>query len=106
MPPQRGDLWWCELPAIARRPVVVLSHHPAIARRRLAIVAPCTRTIRGLPTEVVLEPGDGPLPYVTAVNLDAIENVSVAMLTDFIGRLTDERMRRLCDALAVAVDCR
>ncbi len=103
--PLRGELWWCEPPQIARRPVVVLSRDAAIPRLRRALVAPCTTTIRGLSSEVLLEPGEDPVPRVAAVNLDSIESVSVAILVDRIGRLSDVRMRQLCDALEVAVDC-
>ena len=104
--PQRGELWWCELPEIARRPVVVLSRDAAIPRLRRAIVAPCTTTVRGLPSEVVLEPASDPVPRVTAVNLDSVESVAVAVLVERLGRLSDQRMREICSALSVAVDCR
>jgi len=104
--PARGEVWWCELPAIGRRPVVVLSRDAAIPRLRRALVAPCTTTIRGLPSEVVVEPGEDPVPRRSAVNLDSIESVSVAVLVERLGRLGDGRMRELCAALAVAVDCR
>lgn len=104
-PPRRGELWWCEPPQIGRRPVVVLSRDAAIPRLRRALVAPCTTTIRGLSSEVLLEPGDDPIPRVAAVNLDSIESVSTAVLIESIGRLSDERMRQICDALEVAVDC-
>jgi mRNA interferase MazF len=103
--PMRGELWWCEPPQIGRRPVVVLSRDAAIPRLRRAIVAPCTTTVRGLSSEVLLEPGEDPVPRVTAVNLDSIESVSIAVLIDRVGRLSDERMRQICDALEVAVDC-
>ena len=69
------------------------------------MVAPCTTNIRGLPSEVVLEPGDDPIPRLSAVNLDSIESVSVAVLVERLGRLSDERMRQICQALEVAVDC-
>jgi mRNA interferase MazF len=105
MQPVRGELWWCEPPRIGRRPVVVLSRDAAIPRLRRALVAPCTTTVRGLSSEVVLEPGEEPVPRVTAVNLDSIESVSIAVLVDRIGRLSDERMRQICGALDVAVDC-
>ena len=69
------------------------------------MVAPCTTTIRGLASEVVLEPGEDPVPQLCAANLDSVESVSVAVLVDRIGRLADDRMDDLCTALAVAVDC-
>jgi mRNA interferase MazF len=40
------------------------------------------------------------------VNLDSVESVSVAVLVDRLGRLSDDRMREVCAALSVAVDCR
>jgi len=58
--PARGELWWCELADIGRRPVVVLSRDAAIPRLGRALIAPCTTTIRHIPSEVVLEPGDDP----------------------------------------------
>lgn len=102
----RGEIWWCELAGIGRRPVVVLSRDAAIPRRRRAVVAPCTTTIRGLPSEVVLEPQDDPIPRRSAVSLDSVENVSTGALVERVGRLADLRMQEICAALAVAVDCR
>ena len=103
--PARGELWWCELAEIGRRPVVVLSRDAVIPRHRRALVAPCTTTIRELPSEVVLEPGDDPVPRRSAVNLDSVESVSIAVLVSRLGRLADARMREICLALDVAVDC-
>jgi mRNA interferase MazF len=103
--PRRGEVWWCELAQIGRRPVVVLSRNAAIPRLHRALVAPCTTTIRGLHSEVILEPGSDPIPRRSAVNLDSVESVSVAVLVDRLGRLADTRMREICVALEVAVDC-
>jgi mRNA interferase MazF len=103
--PARGEVWWCELAETGRRPVVVLSRDAAIPRLGRAVVAPCTTTIRGLASEVVLEPSDDPVPRRSAVNLDSVESVSVAVLVDRLGRLGDARMRQICAALSVAVDC-
>jgi mRNA interferase MazF len=103
--PARGEVWWCELPEIGRRPVVVLSRDAVIPRHRRALVAPCTTTIRGLVSEVGLEPGEDPIPRRSAVNLDSVESVSVSVLVQRIGCLADTRMRQICAALAVAVDC-
>ena len=104
--PARGDLWWCELPEVGRRPVVVLSRDAAIPRLRRALIGPCTTTIRNIPTEVLLEPPDDPIPLVSVVNLDSVESVSVGTLVERLGRLSDDRMHEVCEALEVAVDCR
>ena len=103
--PMRGEVWWCEPPDIGRRPVVVLSRDAAIPRLRRVLVAPCTTTIRGLPSEVVLEPGEDPVGRRSAVNLDSVESVSLGVLMARIGRLSDTRMRQICSALEVAVEC-
>lgn len=102
--PARGEVWWCEVAEMGRRPVVVLSRDAVIPRHRRALVAPCTTTIRGLASEVVLEPGDDPVPLRSAVNLDSVESVSISVLVDRLGRLADTRMREICDALEIAVD--
>ena len=103
--PARGDVWWCALPEIGRRPVVVLSRDAAIPRLRRALIGPCTTTVRAIPTEVLLEPPDDPIPLVSVVNLDSVESVSVGTLVERLGRLSDERMREICEALQIAVDC-
>jgi mRNA interferase MazF len=104
--PARGDVWWCELPEVGRRPVVVLSRDAAIPRLRRALIGPCTTSIRGIPSEVPLEPTKDPIPRTSVVNLDSVESVSVGTLVERVGRLSDDRMRQVCDALAIAVACR
>ncbi len=103
--PSRGEVWWCELPDVGRRPVVVLSRDVAIPRLRRALIAPCTTTIRGLASEVLLEPGEDPVPRRCVANLDSVESVAAAVLVERIGRMSDNRLRQLCSALGVATDC-
>ena len=103
--PARGEVWWCELPEIERRPVVVLSRDAAIPRLRRALIGPCTTTIRGIPTEVRLEPTEDPISHISVVNLDSVESVSIGTLVERLGRLSDDRMREVCNALEVAVAC-
>jgi mRNA interferase MazF len=45
------------------------------------------------------------VPRTSVVNLDSVESVSTGTLVERLGRLSDERMRRICEALEVAVDC-
>lgn len=103
--PARGEVWWCELAEIGRRPVVVLSRDAAIPRLRRTLIGPCTTTIRGIPSEVALEPGEDPVPRSSVVNLDSVESVSLGTLVERLGRLGDERMREICAALEIAVAC-
>ena len=103
--PARGEVWWCELPDIGRRPVVVLSRDVTIPRLRRTLVAPCTTTVREIPSEVLLSPDVDPIPRRSAVNLDSVESASVAVLVERLGRLSDDRMAQVCAALEVAVAC-
>lgn len=103
--PLRGEVWWAEAPEVPRRPVIVLSRDAVVRGLRRALVSPCTTTVRGLPSEVGLDPERDPVPLSCVTALDAVESVSVGHLTERLGRLSDQRMRELCAALAVSVDC-
>ena len=103
--PARGEVWWCELAEIGRRPVVVLSRDAAIPRLRRTLIGPCTTTIRGIPSEVLLESGEDPVPRTSVVNLDSVESVSLGTLVERLGRLSDARMRQICEALEIALAC-
>ena len=103
--PRNAEVWWCETPEFSRRPVVVLSRDRAIDGRRRVIVAPCSTSVRGLVTEVLLEPGEDPVTEVCCVQLDGVTSASVAELTGRLGTLSPERSRSVCTALEAAVDC-
>ena len=103
--PRKGEVWWCETPELSRRPVVVLSRDRAINGRRRVIVAPCSTSVRGLATEVLLEPGEDPVTKVCCVQLDGVTSASVGELTGRLGTLSAERNRSVCAALEAAVDC-
>lgn len=106
MTPAHGELWWCEHPDIGRRPVLVLSRTVAVLARGRVVVAPCTTVHRGLPSEVELDPRTEPVPRACVVSTDSVEGVPAALLVERLGRLSDERVRAVCDALAVALGCR
>jgi len=61
--------------------------------------------MRGLPSEVRLEPREDPIPRTSVVNLDSVESVSVGTLVERIGRLSGLRMLEICAALEIAVGC-
>ena len=55
----RGEVWWYELADVGRRPGCILTRQAAIPVLNAVLVAPATRTIRGIPTEMRLGPEDG-----------------------------------------------
>ena len=103
--PARGEVWWSESPQFPRRPVVVMSRDGVISALRRPLVAPCTTSVRGLATEVELDPATDPVLRPCVVALDSAESVSVGFLTERIGSLDSARMSQICTALAVATGC-
>jgi mRNA-degrading endonuclease toxin of MazEF toxin-antitoxin module len=61
-------------------------------------------TIRGIPTELVLDEDDG-MPTRCAVSLDNLGDAWKATLTEHITTIGSIQMRVVCRALNVAVGC-
>jgi mRNA interferase MazF len=100
---RRGEIWWAELPAPARRrPVVLLSRDEAYAVRELVIVAPITTRIRRIATEVALGREDG-LPRACVANLDTITTIPKALLNHRLAALTPAKLAAVERALRFAV---
>jgi mRNA interferase MazF len=100
----RGEVWWIEHPDAGRRPACIVTRQGAIPVLNSVLVAPATRTVRGLPTEVRLGRGDG-MPDDCALSFDNLGVVPKALLTERIARLGPAKLAELCAALAVATGC-
>lgn len=102
-PTEHGELWEAVLDK--RRPVIVVSRDDVAGRRGSATVAAITRTIRGLPTEVVLDHRDG-LADVSAINCDDLKAIRKSTLERRLGRLSATKIELLDDALRFALQLR
>jgi mRNA interferase MazF len=100
----RGEIWWLEQPQAGRRPVCILTRQAAIPVLESVLVAPATRTVREIPSEVILDADDG-LPERCALSFDNLRTVRRALLTERITRLSPARLDETCRALAVAAGC-
>lgn len=100
----RGEVWWVEHPEVGRRPVCVLTRQAAITVLTSLLVAPATRTIRSIPTEVRLSPADG-MPEQCALSFDNLATVPKVLLTERITRVPDARLHELCSELRAATGC-
>ncbi|MCX6000384.1 MAG: type II toxin-antitoxin system PemK/MazF family toxin [Chloroflexi bacterium] len=79
---RRGEVWWANmLPAVGRRPVLLLSRNAAYRSRTSVAVGIITRTIRHIPVEVPLGREDG-MPDTCAVNLDNIATIPRSLLAE------------------------
>jgi mRNA interferase MazF len=82
----------------------VLTRRAAIAVLNSVIVAPATRSIRRIPTEVFLDATDG-MPRECVLSLDNLTIVPKRLLTSRITTLDAVRMDQVCQALRIAVEC-
>ena len=101
---RRGEIWWSDEELLGRRPVLVLSRDAVLGALERPLVAPLTTRVRGLPTEVPLDAGDG-LPRACVVSLDNVQPLDAGLLVERVTRLEPDRMQEVCRALNVAVDC-
>lgn len=100
----RGEVWWMEHPEAGVHPACILTRQAAIPVLRTVLVAPATRTLRGIPTEVALGPEDG-MPRKCTLTLDNIAAVPKSLLTERITHLGPVKLAELCAALAIATGC-
>jgi mRNA interferase MazF len=100
----RGEVWWAELPLPAgRRPALLLSRDSAYAVRTSVTIAVITRTIRDIPTEVLLDQKDG-MPTQCVVSLDDILTIPKSKLTERITVLSVDKMNAVAQAIVFALD--
>lgn len=86
------------------RPVVVLTRNSVLQYLSKVSVAQVTSTIRGVPSEVVLDEDDG-MKAQCAVNLHNIATVSQNELGRLIAQLSSPRMDQICAALRFSLGC-
>lgn len=100
---RRGEVHWYtfKIPD-KRRPVLILARTSAIGYLTALAVAPITTTIRDIPSEVLLTPGDGLLTE-CAANLDNIQTVPKANLGPLIAVLSPARMEEVDRAIGFAL---
>lgn len=103
MRPRQGDVWWAEAED-KRRPVLVVTRSDVIMVLHRLIIAPVTRTVRGIPTEVALGPQDG-VPEACVASFDNLQPISRRLLTERLGRLERAPGPEICRALDALADC-
>jgi len=102
--PNQGEIWWAETEDAGRRPVLVVSRTAATERLRRIVVAPITRTIRGIPTEIKLGSEQG-LSQDCVASFDNMMTITTALLVDRAGMLGVAGRHEVCEALAALADC-
>jgi mRNA interferase MazF len=83
---------------------LVLTRDPVADRIGAVVVAACTRTLRGLQSELPLGPSDG-MSEACVASFDNLHTVRRADFRRRITRLSEPRMIDACKALSHALGC-
>lgn len=100
--PAQGEIWWAEVEEM-RRPVLVVTRSEAVGVLTAVVVAPVTRTVRNIPTEIALGREEG-LAVDCAASFDNLQRVRRTALTARAGGLGPRRLE-VCAALRALADC-
>lgn len=100
--PAQGEIWWAEAED-KRRPVLVVTRSEAVPVLTGIVVAPVTRTVRNIPTEVLLGEDEG-LNVECAASFDNLQRIRRSALIQRIGSLGPRR-QEICASLRSLADC-
>ena len=100
--PVQGEIWWAEAED-KRRPVLVVTRSEAVPVLTGIVVAPVTRTVRKIPTEVLLGEDEG-LGVECAASFDNLQRIRRSALVERIGHLGPRR-EEICTSLRALTDC-
>src|SRR5205823_2423168 len=99
---KQGEIWWAEA-GDKRRPVLVVTRSEIVGLLDGIVVAPVTRTIRGIPTELALGEDEG-LDAYCAASFDNLQRIRRGALKTRAGDLGGRR-DEICEALKALADC-
>lgn len=100
---RRGEIWWAGAPREMGRPYLVLTRDSAIDVLARVLIAPVTRRVRSIPTEVARGPEDG-LATAWAASFDHADVPEVAARAARRRPRTGSRAE-ICTAINAAIDC-
>lgn len=100
---KRGDVRWYRFEKPDKnRPVVILTRDSIIPYLGDVTIAPVTTTVRDIPSEVLLDKGDG-MPRECAINCDHLQTVAKGRIGGLITTLSSARLRELRSAVVFAI---
>jgi mRNA interferase MazF len=101
---RRGDIRWYKFARPDKnRPVLILSRDSVLDYLGEVTVAPITRTIRGIPSEVPLSTTDG-MPSDCAINCDHLQTVAKGKIGSLITRVSPEKLTETSRAIRFALN--
>ncbi len=100
--PHQGDIWSAEAEG-KRRPVLVVTRSEVVPVLSWILVAPVTRTIRGIPTEIPLNEAHG-VDVPCVASFENLQPIRKTFLASRIGSLPFPQ-QEICRTLAAMADC-
>jgi len=101
---KHGEIRWYKfVNPDKKRPVLILTRDSVLEYLGEITVAPITRTIRNIPSEVFLSKVEG-MPRDCAVNCDHLQTVSKGRIGSLVTSLTPAKMADVGRAIRFALD--
>ena len=101
---KHGEIRWYKfIRPDKKRPVLILTRDSVLEYLGEVTVAPITRTVRNIPSEVFLSKADG-VPRDCAVNCDHLQTVSKRKIGSLITSLTTAKMAEVGGAIRFALN--
>jgi len=101
----RGDVHLCRFAMPDKqRPVLILTRDSLVGHLSTVTVAPITSTVRGVPSEVILDIDDG-MKNRCAVDLHNAVTIAQERLGKRVASLSAGRMHEVCIALRFSLGC-
>ena len=101
---KRGEIRWYKFNAPNKKcPVLILTRDSILTYLGEVTVAPVSSTIRDIPSEVFLTREDGMIKD-CAVNFDHIQTVSKGKIGSLITTLSQDKLKKVREAVRFALD--
>ena len=108
IPPQRGEIWLVDFDPIRGheqagcRPALILSVDAFNSGPSdLVVAVPITKTIRNIPTHVVIRPPEGGVKLDSAILCEAVRSVSKERLSAKWGRVSQQSIAEVEDRVRI-----
>lgn len=101
---RRGEVWFAATPG-GDRPVLILTRDPVADRIGGVVVAALTRTVRGLISELPLDPATDGVPTACVVNFDNVHTLPRPAFRRRVATLSPARLAEVCRTLTAATGC-
>ncbi len=102
---KRGDIRWYKFSyPDKKRPVLILTRNSVLEYLNEVTIAPVTRTIRDIPSEVFLSRSVDGMPKDCAINCDHLQTVSKGKIGSLIVELSVQKMMAVHNAICFALD--